>query len=161
MHSHRCTDQGIACIHGSSYSLSSDDISLCDASIMPSPTSLKREISPPPARKTNPPINIPSTDSVARAADDARDASIKDPQPTLAAIEAGEAQIRDHLARFSHNLGAASRQTALSIPRLSIPHFQALYQRNRHAKGRHFVVHQHDHPISGSSDCPRMTRLGS
>ena len=66
---------------------------------------------------------------------------------SLAAIEAGEAQIRDHLEYFAKNLKEVSRPT--SQPRISIEDFKNLYQRNEHKHGRHFVIHQHDHPISG------------
>jgi len=114
---------------------------------MPSPISLKRDISPPPTRKTTTKSGRPSK---ALTKDHPVERDDDDGQPSLAAIEAGEAQIRDHLAYFSQHLGAASGQTAPSVPRLSIDDFQTLYRRNQHAQGRHFVVQQHDHPISGT-----------
>lgn len=116
---------------------------------MPSPVSLKRDISPPPTRRTSTKNTRSGETLPTKALDESNEEDI---QPTLAAIEAGEAQIRDHLAFFSEHLGAASRHTAPSVPRLGIEDFQALYRRNQHARGRHFVVHQHDHPISGSLD---------
>jgi hypothetical protein len=73
-----------------------------------------------------------------------------DDEPGLAAVEAGKAHVKDHLAYFSHHLYRAARQTPTQFPRITREDFQDLYMRNQHAKGRHFVVHQHDHPISGS-----------
>ena len=72
--------------------------------------------------------------------------------PNLAAIEAGESQIHNHLSYFSQHLEAASRpllSTSNPTPRLSIADFRELYRRNQHATGRHFVIHQHDHPVAG------------
>ncbi|KAI4211294.1 MAG: hypothetical protein L6R36_009507, partial [Xanthoria steineri] len=68
--------------------------------------------------------------------------------PTPASIEAGEIQIQDHLSYFSNHLARAVRPENPG-PRLSTPDFVTLYQRNYHPQGRHFVVHQHDHPIAG------------
>lgn len=92
---------------------------------MKQPDSLARDISPPPTRKRP----------------DAR------AEPTVAAVEAGQAEIRNHLEYFSKHLQELSRPT--NGPRLSIDAFRSLYARNQHPKGRHFVIHQHDHPISG------------
>lgn len=66
-------------------------------------------------------------------------------RPNLAGIEAGETQIRNHLEYFSTHL---SQRTS---PRssLSIPDFKNLYKRNQHPHGRHWVIHQHDHPVAG------------
>ncbi|WPH04895.1 Hypothetical protein R9X50_00779200 [Acrodontium crateriforme] len=83
------------------------------------PDSLGREISPPPTRK----------------------------RPTIAAVETGRAHVQDHLDYFSKHLQTRSRPS--SGPRLGIDAFRSLYARNQHLKGRHFVIHQHDHPISG------------
>lgn len=94
------------------------------------PSTLSRDISPPPSRK-------PSTRQ-----DDRNDAG-----PTLAAIEAGQAEIRDHLEYFAKHLEAIRRPHP--GPQLSIEDFRSLYKRNEHERGCHFVVHQHDHPVSG------------
>ena len=32
---------------------------------------------------------------------------------------------------------------------LSVGAFENLYERNQHVHGRHFVIHQHDHPVAG------------
>ena len=72
--------------------------------------------------------------------------------PPLSAIEAGEAKIRDHLIYFSQQLHALVRPQLLATnasPRLPIAKFRDLYKRNQHAHGRHFVIHQHDHPVAG------------
>jgi len=72
-----------------------------------------------------------------------------DANPTLAAIEAGQAQIRDHLEYFAKHFESVLRPPR--SPRLTIDDFRLLYKRNQHPQGRHFVVHQHDHPISGTT----------
>ena len=102
------------------------------------PTSLRTSISPPPPRARR-----------------SKESSHKDknhvPQrneyavPELAAIEAGEVQIRNHLEYFSNRLSYYARATSP----LSIPSFVDLYERNQHPHGRHWVIHQHDHPVAG------------
>ncbi|KAI9879590.1 MAG: hypothetical protein M1830_008040 [Pleopsidium flavum] len=69
--------------------------------------------------------------------------------PTLAAIEAGEAQIRDHLAYFSKHLGKVTKPCSPPAPQLSNIDFVKLYKRNGNTHGHHFVIHQHDHPVAG------------
>lgn len=69
---------------------------------------------------------------------------------STAEVEAGKAQVRNHLAYFAERLGNALRLSSCSGPRLRIDDFVALYKRNLHPHGRHFVVHQHDHPIAGT-----------
>jgi hypothetical protein len=66
----------------------------------------------------------------------------------LAAIEAGQKQIQDHLQYFSEKLSGFVRADAQ--PRMSVADFRVLYQRNQKPTGCHFVVHQHDHPIAGT-----------
>ncbi len=110
------------------------------------PTSLEAPISPPRRRiQVHEPIHIPQD----------RPRQNKEPEqiqplviPNLAAIEAGEAEIRDHLSSLSEHLGQAARTHP--VPPLSILDFVSLYRRNQHIYGRHFVVHQHDHPVAGS-----------
>ena len=68
--------------------------------------------------------------------------------PSLAAIEAGEIRIQDHLSTFSSRLARVVRILSPG-PRLAISDFEALYERNCHPHGSHFVVHQHDHPVAG------------
>lgn len=100
------------------------------------PTSLEAPISPPP-----------STRSIKRRKTHQDDSSSP---PNLAAIEAGEARIDDHLSVFSERLSQHIRPCAVGQgDLLSIDDFKDLYRRNQHQHGRHFVVHQHDHPIAG------------
>jgi hypothetical protein len=119
------------------------------------PNSLARDISPPPIRK--PPRTRSSTNKITpveEQAESERGQLAASDGPSLAAIEAGEAQVRDHLAYFSHHLRLTSRETQSALPRLTIIDFQDLYRRNEHSHGCHFVIHQHDHPISGNA-CKR------
>lgn len=106
---------------------------------MVQPATLVRDVSPPPLRK-HPTIH-------ASPAGDGRRNERRDEKSEAAAIEAHEVTIRDHLTYFVQHLSSASRPSA--GPRISIEHFRNAYLRNLHAKGAHFVVHQHDHPISG------------
>ena len=117
------------------------------------PNSLARDISPPPIRKPletrNSTNKINPTEEQTRTE---REQRTKSDGPSLAAIEAGEAQVRDHLEYFSHHFRLTSRDTQSVLPRIAINDFQDLYRRNDHSNGCHFVIHQHDHPISGN-DC--------
>ena len=72
-----------------------------------------------------------------------------DHEPELAAVEAGKVNICDHLSYFSSHLSRASRPAIASIPRIPIDEFIRLYKRSRSSAGHHFVIHQHDHPVSG------------
>lgn len=70
--------------------------------------------------------------------------------PNLAAIEAGEQQVTDHLGIISTRLAECIRPPIQqSTPRLPIDEWVNLYKRNEHPHGRHFVIHQHDHPVAG------------
>ena len=119
------------------------------------PNSLARNISPPPTRK--PPDSRSSTNKTNPTEEQVeaeREKHTKSENSRLAAIEAGEAQVRDHLEYFSHHLRLTSRDTQPDMPRITIDDFQDLYRRNHHPNGCHFVIHQHDHPISGNA-CKR------
>ena len=72
------------------------------------------------------------------------------PSPNAASIEAGKTQIRDHLEYFSTHLRNAIKP-GRPLPAMSIDDLKDLYRRNCHlnSRGRHFVVHQHDHPVAG------------
>ena len=114
------------------------------------PATLRRDISPPPPRKISSaqPQAISMIESGAGDGIKSQKEVInRDDGPSLAAIEAGQAQIQDHLEYFTKHLKEVSRPT--SHPRLNIQDFNTLYRHNQHKHGRHFVVHQHDHPISG------------
>ncbi|KAK8184239.1 DNA polymerase ligase-domain-containing protein [Phyllosticta citribraziliensis] len=111
------------------------------------PCSLKRSISPPTPRRKRARLDEPPSRAQNTHQANASAASNSNP-PSLAAIEAGEAKIDDHLTCFSTRLAAVSRCEP-SWPRLSIDKFGELYRRNDSPRGCHFVVHQHDHPVSG------------
>ncbi|KAK0275909.1 hypothetical protein LTR35_010678 [Friedmanniomyces endolithicus] len=122
------------------------------------PASLTRCISPPPKRKASA-TGVADLTRVGDGADaqgaegdigiKADKVMLLDANPTLAAIESGQAQIRDHLEYFAKHFERVLRPPR--SPRLSIDDFRLLYKRNQHPQGRHFVVHQHDHPISGTT----------
>ncbi|KAF2235321.1 hypothetical protein EV356DRAFT_483884 [Viridothelium virens] len=100
--------------------------------------SLKRSVSPPPTNRYSNEIAVPSENEARHEV-----------EPSLAAVEAGKAQVDNHLAYFSIRLSRASRLTAAPTPRLSLHQFAELYHRNESADGHHFVIHQHDHPVAG------------
>ncbi|CEJ55494.1 hypothetical protein PMG11_01747 [Penicillium brasilianum] len=93
-------------------------------------SSLKTSVSPPPKRKSV--SNQKSHE--------------------LASIEAGEVEVTDHLGIFSTKLSQHTRPLNISkvTPRLAMNDYVNLYRRNNHPTGRHFVIHQHDHPIAGT-----------
>jgi hypothetical protein len=119
---------------------------------MVTPSTLARDISPPPTRKPSG-TRFPAVENTTKGTQvTVEHEQRKTPDgPSLAAIEAGEAQVRDHLAYFSQHFRLTSRKTPASLPRITIDEFQDLYNRNQHPHGRHFVIHQHDHPISGNT----------
>lgn len=108
---------------------------------MSQPSSLQRRVSPPPLKRKR---TAESEIIESRKSSKRRTSS-----PSLAAIEAGEAVIEDHLGYFRKHLEKACRPVEANIPRLSIESFADLYRRNQHDNGHHFVVHQHNHPIAG------------
>ncbi|KAK7748348.1 hypothetical protein SLS62_008716 [Diatrype stigma] len=69
-----------------------------------------------------------------------------------AAVEAGEARVDDHLERFSRTLAEATLAPfPPGAPRLPVSRYRALYAASSgSARGAHFVVHQHDHPVAGT-----------
>jgi hypothetical protein len=120
-------------------------------------SSLARDISPPPRPSKRRKTSRTTPNTVPPARPDAKPIArlphvangVLDIEPTLAAIEAGKAQIDDHLAYFKARLVKASQHTESQIPRLPIEDFASLYQSNQHAHGHHFVIHQHNHPRAG------------
>ncbi|EAW10292.1 uncharacterized protein ACLA_047610 [Aspergillus clavatus NRRL 1] len=112
------------------------------------PLTLYAPVSPPKAmaRNKKSPNNRTTADLSAK-----QQISNKNPEPEqdLAAIEAGEIEVTDYLGVFSARLSQCARPLVSGLPRLPIKDWVELYQRNQHPKGRHFVVHQHDHPIAG------------
>ena len=106
------------------------------------PQSLRASISPPPSRAKKPTLQ-------ARRQFAAQDSPpvhrSQNPEPSPATVEAGEAQIRNHLKYFSSHISSSVKPSAP----LSIRAFEDLYKRNQHEHGRHWVIHQHDHPVAG------------
>jgi hypothetical protein len=116
------------------------------------PNTLARDISPPPTRKSPGTRSsaVEKTTVVTQTLNEHEQRKASD-GPSLAAIESGKAQVRDHLAYFSLHFSLNSRETPSDLPRITVEEFENLYKRNQHAHGCHFVIHQHDHPISGNT----------
>lgn len=106
------------------------------------PRSLRASISPPPSRARKTCLQRTSYSIVQDSRSTHRSEDIS---PSLAAVEAGEAQIRNHLEYFSSHISSFVKPFAP----LSIRAFEDLYKRNQHRHGRHWVIHQHDHPVAG------------
>lgn len=71
--------------------------------------------------------------------------------PSTSAVESGESYIHDPLSFFSAKLLSYSHPAPpVPAPRLAYEEWVALYKRNnQQPHGRHFVIHQHDHPVAG------------
>ena len=119
--------------------------------MMAKPATLLRDISPPPAgrrlSRTHAGSSTTRTNDKTNKAHDNENQN-PDTRPSLAAIEAGKVEIGDHLEHFSQKLASVCR-TTITSPLLGIENYKTLYKQNQHVHGRHFVIHQHDHPISG------------
>lgn len=108
-----------------------------DTQRVPVLSSLDAPVSPPRRRPR-----------LERSPSDSKDRPAEKQPPNLAAIEAGQVQVTDHLGIFSSRLSQCIRQ-GLDVPYLQISDWVDLYRRNEHGNGRHFVIHQHDHPVAG------------
>lgn len=108
-------------------------------------SSLDAPISPPSSRSRQEPS--PQTKKRLSCAQQGSNQDEKRSNTRLAAIEAGKILVEDHLSVFSAQLKRSTK--CRPGPFLSIEGFVDLYQRNQHKHGRHFVVHQHDHPVAG------------
>ena len=102
------------------------------------PTSLRTSISPPPSRARS---SKEKFDNGKNHHSQRNQTAVQ----SLATIEAGEVQIRNHLEYFSQQLSHYAKPPSP----LSIASFVDLYKRNQHPHGRHWVIHQHDHPVAG------------
>ena len=100
------------------------------------PESLRTSISPPPSRARKSKLQSRNRPSAHRSETTA---------PSSAAVEAGETRIRNHFEYFSSHICSFAKPSAP----LSIRAFEHLYKRNQHKNGRHWVIHQHDHPMAG------------
>ena len=125
------------------------------------PTSLNAPISPPQSKRRKLSQELYTQNHVSE--------SDLDNSPNLAAIEAGEASICDHLDYFSKHLSRCIRNSGVAgektgsggMKLLAVEKWKDLYRRNEHERGRHFVVHQHDHPVAGmcSNNSPYLQSL--
>ncbi|KAG8625441.1 hypothetical protein KVT40_007192 [Elsinoe batatas] len=97
------------------------------------PRSLKRRVSPPPTRKSS-------------KADNAADVKH---EPTPADVEAGQADVIDHVQYWHDELSSRKRKFQGGTPCLPLQTYRELYVRNQTDRGCHFVIQQHDHPVSG------------
>lgn len=113
------------------------------------PSSLKRTISPPSQRQSRKKACSDSADASGDKPDLTDASHVRHDKPNLAAVEAGLVKIDNHLSYFTLEFQRRQRPIIKSRPRISISDFAALYTRNSHPKGCHFVIHQHDHPIAG------------
>lgn len=123
------------------------------------PTSLTARVSPPRSRRTT---KCGSNDKSSRLVLDGRavagsqarvnatEEAVHDVSPTTAAVEPGEVGIRDPVSFFSAKLLQAARPEIAGVPRLSHGDWLEIYNRNQNPRGRHFVIHQHDHPVAGT-----------
>ena len=116
------------------------------------PTSLEAPISPPPLKRRK--TALESATKTPPRSETIGSKNLSRP----AAIEAGEASIEDHLKYFSEHLSrfVTEREGGLEVMKvMKVEEWMDLYRRNEHAGGRHFVVHQHDHPVAGGSSAFR------
>ena len=116
------------------------------------PTSLRASISPPPSRaRTSKNLQNEHGNGQEKGIEPGK--AIGALVPNLAAIEAGEVKIRNHLEYFSTHLSRFVRPPTTNPPAsyqfLPTSEWEDLYKRNQHPHGHHFVIHQHDHPIAG------------
>ncbi|KAJ5543289.1 hypothetical protein N7535_005717 [Penicillium sp. DV-2018c] len=106
--------------------------------------SLVAPVSPPPSRLFTPRAKDGEEDAIIPTA------SKPNASSSLAALEAGQVKVTDHLSVISTRLRECVRvlpdQPTVLLP---IKEWIDLYRRNEHPEGRHFVIHQHDHPIAG------------
>ncbi|KAJ5128772.1 hypothetical protein N7476_007389 [Penicillium atrosanguineum] len=108
---------------------------------LPLLVSLERPVSPPSRRAA--PVAAPSPKETASGLP-------QDTSLSLAAIEAGEVKVTDHLGIISEKFKGCIRHLIPQSPhRLTMDEWTDLYRRNAHPQGRHFVIHQHDHPVAG------------
>ncbi|KAJ5812062.1 hypothetical protein N7474_008363 [Penicillium riverlandense] len=107
-------------------------------------SSLKASVSPPPRKPT---VN----QHIRKESSPDTNAS-NTPAHSLAAIEAGQVEINNHLATISTKLSQCIRPLSdlPATPRLPIDKWIDLYRRNEDPQGHHFVIHQHDHPVAGT-----------
>lgn len=107
---------------------------------IPRLSSLDAPVSPPRTRSLSQKKRVSQADADLRSTTQ---------DTNLAALEAGQTEVTDHLGVVSSQLQKCVRPSLPNAPKIQIPDWVALYKRNQHPEGRHFVIHQHDHPIAG------------
>ena len=122
------------------------------------PASLTARVSPPRSRRSTKKVDhheCAKPDSLEGVANEpgleagAAADTVYDGGPTTAAVEAGDVGLDDPVAFFSSKLLQSARPEVAGVPRISHSDWLDLYQSNRNPHGRHFVIHQHDHPMAG------------
>lgn len=121
---------------------------------LPSLTTLSAPVSPPRKRASirqpapgEPEIvvpGIPRTEKLPTSPERRRSRTA----PTPAATDSGKDGASEVTLAVSEKLSECIRPKS-TTPRISLSDWVDLYSRNEHPEGRHFVVHQHDHPLSG------------
>ena len=122
------------------------------------PASLTARVSPPRSRRKNVADSDTSTktDLIGNTVGEqdrraqATEEIAPNASPTTAAVESGDVGLEDPVIFFSTKLLKAVRSEAPSVPHLSHKEWLVIYHRNQHPHGRHFVIHQHDHPVAGT-----------
>lgn len=118
------------------------------------PASVNAPVSPPRSKRRR----LNTSTGVSSEAKKAAQDSSADPEippspslqgPSVTDIEAGKVEIENHLEYISAVLAKVCRPTEPGVPRLHLNEWVDLYKRSQHSQGRHFVVHQHDHPVAG------------
>jgi hypothetical protein len=123
------------------------------------PASLNARVSPPRSRRTTKSVadgessrvdlierTVTEPNPRAKAAEEVA----HDGSPTTAAVESGDVGLEDPVLFFSAKLLQAARPEVAGVPRLSHEDWLDIYNRNQDPRGRHFVIHQHDHPVAGT-----------
>jgi hypothetical protein len=118
------------------------------------PKSLSAPVSPPRSRQKRRLKRPGDRDDHVEAEEQPRQNDLEDISKNsqsidLARIEAGKASVENHLEVWSAALLSVTRPTVAGLPRLPHDSWVDLYRRNQLPQGRHFVIHQHNHPIAG------------
>jgi hypothetical protein len=123
------------------------------------PGSLTARVSPPRSRRTTKSAahdETPTNDLIERTVTEANSKAktteelARNDGPTTASVESGEVDLEDPVSFFSAKLLQAARPHVPDVPRLSHKDWLDIYNRNQNPQGRHFVIHQHDHPLAGT-----------
>ena len=123
------------------------------------PASLTARVSPPRSRRTSKNVADGATSTAVVVGKIVSEPDIRagvteeiarDTSLTTAAVESGNVDLEDPVSFFSAKLLEAAHSEVPGVTRLSHRAWLDTYHRNQHAYGRHFVIHQHDHPVAGT-----------